>query len=69
MKFLQTCRRTIVRRIYSYIQDELKEEVQKTMFLSLMADESTDTSDSELILYLRYIDIEREEIVTFCWYS
>ena len=43
----------------------MKEEVQKAMFLSLIADKSMDTSVSEqLILYLGYVDMASEEIVT-----
>ena len=65
---MASSRRTVVHRmndIFSYMQDERKEEIQKAMFLSVMADESMDTSVCEqLILYLRYIDIESEEIVT-----
>ena len=47
------------------MQGELKEEVQKAMFLLLMADKSMDTSVSEqLIPYLGYVDIASEDIVT-----
>ena len=65
---MASSRRTVVRRmidICSYLKDELCEEIQKAMFLSIMADESTDTAVSEqLILYLRYVDIRSEEVVT-----
>ena len=65
---MASSRRTIVRRmndIYLYMQDEIKEKLQKAMFISIMADESTDTSVSEqLILYVCYIDIDSEEIIT-----
>lgn len=47
------------------MKDELKEEIQKAMFFGIMADESTDTAVSEqLILYMWYVDISREEITT-----
>ena len=62
---MASSRRTIVRRmndIFSYMRDELKDEMQKAMFL---ADESTDTAVSEqLIMYVRYVDIGKEEIIT-----
>ena len=59
--------RTVVRRmnIFLYMKDELKDEIQKAMFLGIMADESTDTEVSEqLILYMRYADIIKEAIST-----
>ena len=60
-----SCRTIIPWNDYSYIQDELKGEVQKAMFLSLMADISTDMSVFEqLILYLGSVDMASEKIVT-----
>ena len=65
---MASSRRTIVRRmndIFLYMRDELKDEMQKAMFFGIMADESTDTAVSEqLIMYVRYVDIGKEEIVT-----
>ena len=60
---MASSRRTVVRRmnIFLYMKDELKDEIQKAMFLGIMADESTDTAVSvQLILYMRYADISRE---------
>lgn len=61
---MASSRRTIVRRmtdIYSYMCDEIKEDIQKGQFFSVMADESMDSSISEqLIVYLRYVDIAKE---------
>ena len=65
---MASSRRTVVRRmnnIFLYMKDEVKDEIQKVMFLGIMADESTDTAVSEqLILYMRYVDISREAIIT-----
>ena len=65
---MASSRITVVRRmndIYSYLKDKLHNEIQKAFFFSIMADESTDTAVSEqLILYMRYVDINRKEIVT-----
>ena len=65
---MASSRRTVVRRMYDIflnMKDELKDEIQKAMFLGIMADESTDTAVSEqLILYMRYVDISREAIST-----
>ena len=65
---MASSRRTIVRRmndIFLYMRDELKDEMQKAMFFGLMAGESTDTAVSEqLIMYVWYVDIGKEEIVT-----
>ena len=64
---MASSRRTVVRRmnIFLYMKDELKDEIQKAMFLGIMADDSTDTAVSEqLILYMRYADISREAIST-----
>ena len=58
---MASSRRTVVRRM----NDELKDEIQKAMFLGIMADDGTDTAVSEqLILYMRYVDISREAIST-----
>ena len=66
--YIASSRRTVVRRmndIFLYMKDELKDEIQKAMFLGIMADESTDTAVSEqLILYMLYVDISREAIIT-----
>ena len=43
--------RSVVRMmndIFSYMKDELKDEIQKAMFFGIMADESTDTYQSSL---------------------
>ena len=64
---MASSRRTVVWRmnIFLYMKDELKDEIQKAMFLGIMADESTDTAVTEqLILYMRYADISREAIST-----
>ena len=65
---MASSRRTVVQRMYDIflnMKDELKDEIQKAMFLGIMADESTDTAVSEqLILYMRYVDISREAIST-----
>lgn len=48
-----------------YICDEIQEQVRNAMYLSIMSDESTDTSVSEqLLVYIRYVDVQSEEIVT-----
>ena len=65
---LASSRRTVVWRMnnnFLYMKDELKDEIQKAMFLAIMADESTDTAVSEqLNLYMWYVDISREAIST-----
>ena len=65
---MASSRRTVVRRmndIFLYMKDELKDEIQKAMFLGILADESIDTAVSEqLILYMRYVDISKEAIIT-----
>ena len=66
-KGMSCSRRTVVRRmndIYSYICDEIKDDV-RSLFILLMSDESMDTSVTEqLIVYLRHVDATKEKLLT-----
>ena len=61
-------RSTITRRlvnIHGFLKRELREEISRAMFWSYMLDESTDKSvTEEVILYARFVDISKDEVVT-----
>ena len=61
-------RSTITRRlvdIHGFLKRELREEIDKAIFWSYMLDESTDKGvTEEVILYARFVDISKGEVVT-----
>ena len=67
-KQMPSSRSTVTRRmvdIHSFLKREVKEDICKALFWSYMLDESTHKSvTEEVILYARFVDVAKGEIVT-----